>query len=61
MNLLSYDDAADLLSLPKGTLYSLVNQRRIPYVRLGPRLVRFDKNKLEAWVSDRSVSEGADA
>ncbi len=41
MRILSYDDAAEFLGICKGTLYALVSQRRIPHVRIGPRLVRF--------------------
>jgi len=31
------------------TLYSWINQKRIPYVKLG-RLVRFDPKKIEKWI-----------
>ena len=39
--LLSYSAAAAYLSLPVGTVYALVNQKRIPHIRLSGRLVRF--------------------
>ena len=50
MKLLTYDDAAKLLSLPKGTLYWWVQHKRIPHVRLGPRTVRFERSALEEWI-----------
>ena len=53
--LLSYAEAARLLGMAKGTLYSLVHERRVPHVRFGSRLVRFSKRALEVWVSERSV------
>lgn len=48
--LLTYPEAAHLLAIPIGTLYSLVHQRRIPHVRLGKRFVRFDPDDLAAWI-----------
>jgi excisionase family DNA binding protein len=57
MEMLSYPEAARVLGLALGTLYAMVHQRRIPHVRLGPRLVRFRRNELDAWLADRSVPE----
>jgi excisionase family DNA binding protein len=56
MPLLGYKDAANELGLPIGTLYSLVSRRRIPHVRLGRRLVRFDQAPLAAWVMKHRVA-----
>jgi excisionase family DNA binding protein len=55
MALLTYSDAATLLRLPVGTLHAMVSQRRIPHVRLGPRLVRFVEAELLAWIESRRV------
>jgi excisionase family DNA binding protein len=44
-----------LLGLKPGTLYCLVAQSRIPHVRLGPRLVRFSRTALQAWIAERAV------
>lgn len=52
---LDYASAARLLGVPIGTLYGLVAQRRIPHVRLGRRLVRFDRRVLERWLADRAI------
>lgn len=38
------------------TLYSWINQRRIPYVKVG-RLVRFDPKKIEKWIEEKTVEE----
>ena len=38
------------------TLYSWINQKRIPYVKVG-RLVRFDPRKIEKWIEGNSVEE----
>ncbi|MGQ0506798.1 MAG: helix-turn-helix transcriptional regulator [Myxococcaceae bacterium] len=59
--MLSYPEAARVLGLALGTLYAMVHQRRIPHVRLGPRLVRFRRNELDAWLAGRSVPEREEA
>jgi excisionase family DNA binding protein len=53
--MLTYQGAASLLGLKIGTLYSMTARKQIPYVRLGPRLVRFSRAALEQWLRERSV------
>ncbi len=38
------------------TLYSWINQKRIPYVKVG-RLVRFDPKRIEKWIEEKTVEE----
>jgi len=57
MTMISYKEAAEILGLPLGTVYSLVCQRRIPHHRLGPRLVRFQREDLEQWLMERRVDQ----
>ena len=54
---MTYSEAASRLGLKLGTLYALVHARRIPHIRLGPRLVRFRPCELEAWVRAHSVEQ----
>ncbi len=54
----TYQDVAKRLGLPVGTVYSMVCRHKIPHLRLGGRLVRFDPQAVEAWVKDRSVDVG---
>ncbi len=54
--LLTYQQAAEFLNLPRGSLYSLVYLKKIPHVRLSPRVVRFDQAELDAWLEHRSVA-----
>ena len=54
-DLMTYEETAALLGVPKGTLYSWVFERRVPHVRLGPRLVRFSRKALAEWVAERTV------
>jgi excisionase family DNA binding protein len=53
--MMDYDEAARYLGLPLGTLYSMVSRKRIPHVRLGPRLERFPRADLDGWVQERMV------
>lgn len=55
--MLDYREAARLVSVPVGTLYTWVHEERIPHVRLGPRLVRFPRAELVRWLAARLVRE----
>jgi excisionase family DNA binding protein len=59
VRLLSYVDAAAYLSLPVGTLRSLVCRRQIPHVRITARLVKFDPADLDAWIDQHRVPSPA--
>lgn len=51
---LTYDEAAHLLKVKKATLAWWVHEGTVPFVRLGPRTVRFRRAQLEDWLSARS-------
>jgi len=53
--LLTYDEVSSQYKIPKGTLYWWVRRRSIPFVRLGPRSVRFRRRDLEKWIESRVV------
>jgi excisionase family DNA binding protein len=59
MEMLNYADAARMIGVPIGTLYSWVGRRQIPHVRLGPRLVRFQRSQLDAWFLRKGMLCGA--
>lgn len=52
--LLSIKEAANYMGLSPHTLYTMVSQRRIPYVKVG-RLTKFDVGLLEAWLKQHTV------
>ena len=52
--LISIQEASDYTSLAVNTLYKMVNQRRIPYVKVG-RLVKFDLAQLDTWIKEQTV------
>jgi excisionase family DNA binding protein len=44
------DQVCDWLQLRKDYLYDLVAHDRIPHVKLGPRILRFKRTELDAWI-----------
>jgi excisionase family DNA binding protein len=49
--LLNVSEVSELTGISVGTLYHWVSERRIPFVRLSARCVRFRRTDLEAWVA----------
>lgn len=52
--LLSVREAGIYTGLSTHTLYTMVSQRRIPYVKVG-RLTKFDVELLNAWLKQHTV------
>lgn len=46
-------EAAALLRVSVGTVRRWAQRRQIPHLKLGRRLVRFDRAKLEAWAKSK--------
>jgi excisionase family DNA binding protein len=53
--LLNADEAAQLLHVPRSTLYELVRSRHLPHVRVG-RSLRFTGSQLAGWVDSNTFS-----
>ena len=47
--LLTVKDTCQLLSVSKPTLYKMVHENQIPYLKIRGQ-IRFDEDKLENWV-----------
>lgn len=52
---LTYQELSEWLSIPLPTLYSMTSRRQIPFHRLTPRMVRFSRSAIEAWIQARAV------
>ncbi|MDH5670301.1 MAG: helix-turn-helix domain-containing protein [Nitrospira sp.] len=52
--LLDIREVATYTGLSIHTLYAMVSQRRIPFVKLG-RLTKFDRYELDRWIVSHSV------
>lgn len=44
------------LGIPKGTIYNLVSQRRIPFVKIGRRTL-FDLSEINRWITENTEKE----
>lgn len=54
--LLGYAEAADFLGVRPSTLYSMVSRRRLPFIRINARHVKFDVDMLSAWLASKYVA-----
>ena len=50
----SIQEVAEALNIAPITLYKLVSAKRIPFVKLGSRVL-FEPEKIAAWIEERSV------
>ncbi len=57
-HLVGKDELAERLAISPRTIEKWVGQRRIPFVRIGGRCVRFDLAEIDSWLADRSVPVG---
>ncbi|WP_173051504.1 excisionase family DNA-binding protein [Nitrospira sp. KM1] len=47
-------EMADIIGISVHTLYTMVSQRRIPFVKVG-RLTKFDRQALDNWIEEHTV------
>ena len=52
--LMSVKETAAYTGLSHHTVYTMVSQRRIPFVKVG-RLLRFDEGLIQAWLKEHTV------
>lgn len=50
-----YARLAEITGIKIQTLYGMVHEKRIPHVRLSPRLVRFRATDINAWLAAKAV------
>ena len=58
--LLRVREVAVRLGVELSTIYTWVQEGRIPFVRLGGRSVRFDPQTLEGWIDSQRVEAQRD-
>jgi excisionase family DNA binding protein len=54
--LLTAEQVAALLAVPKTRVWSMSRRGEIPTVRIGPREVRYRPEDLETWIARRTTS-----
>ena len=52
--LMTAGELAEYLSVPRGSIYNMVYERRIPHIKLGRR-VRFRRDEIDRWLEERRV------
>ena len=52
---LGINELAEYLGLSKGTIYSWVCYKKIPYLKFG-RLVKFDLRAIDEWAKENTVA-----
>lgn len=55
--LLTADDVAVILGVPRSFVYALARRGELPTVRAGDRYVRFRGEALEHWIKNRETVE----
>lgn len=50
-----YQEASAHTGLKLGTLRSLVSRNQIPYIRISPRIVVFEREALDRWLDEKRV------
>jgi excisionase family DNA binding protein len=58
MDLIDYREAAAFVGLSEYTLRRYVSQGRLPHIKLGPKLVRFERQALNCWVESLRIEPG---
>jgi excisionase family DNA binding protein len=53
MEILTRQELSTIFKLNLRTLDYLVSTHQIPYSRIGRRMVRFDRERIEAWFKQR--------
>jgi excisionase family DNA binding protein len=52
---LDVKEVAEYLGLAESTVYTMVSQRRIPFVKMGRR-TKFDRLQLDKWILSNTVN-----
>jgi excisionase family DNA binding protein len=53
-SLMTADEAARLLHVPRSTVYELVRSRGLPHVRIGDRGLRFTRSDLGSRIAENT-------
>jgi len=57
--LISIPETAKMLGISVSTIYRLTSQRRIPFIKIGARVV-FQPDKIQAWLENRAIKVEGD-
>ncbi|MGB9878346.1 MAG: helix-turn-helix transcriptional regulator [Candidatus Pelagibacter ubique] len=55
--LLSSQEVAMLLGVPVERIYTWTHMRKLPYIRISRKMIRFRKSDVEKWLQERTIKE----
>ena len=58
--LIKAPEAAKMLDIRLARLYELTRQRIVPAVRIGPKQLRYDREKLREWIEKGGLNQTLD-
>ena len=53
--LLNIEEASEYLGIAEKTLYHWVSMKKIPFVKLSHKVLRFDVARIDKWVEENTV------
>lgn len=56
--LMTVSDVAEILAVSKSMVYKLVEEREIPFVKIG-KILRFKREDVEAWIESQRIEAQA--
>ncbi len=57
-NLWSVERLSEYLSVPIATVRDWVYKRKIPFIKVGDRLIRFNPSDVFEWLAERKKGDG---
>ena len=54
--LINVKELAKIIKVKRGTIYLWVNQKRIPYIKLGKRVL-FNPKDINRWIKENTINE----
>lgn len=52
--LLNIDELVEYISVPKGTIYNWISQKKLPYIKMGRR-IKFDKQDIDKFIETKKI------
>lgn len=59
-NLLTIKDLSNILQLSHSAIYRLIQNRKIPFIKISGKAIRFRQDDIEQWLSSKSFSPCTD-
>lgn len=53
--MLNVNEVAEMLGLTPGAVRCMARKRQIPHIKLGYKILRFDKNEINAFINQHKV------